>query len=337
MMIAALNHYYENDIRFKPSADIAFRAIQLIAQFIGEKVGPSAPVSAFSQVRQREFMRWSVTNYGHSAGTISRHLSVASAAFHFGRKQQIVRDGFGNESEVLLLDAAPDVVTQAREVARLTSIPDSVPRDWLPSFSEFGAFIDGIDIRQENLFRFVMIALNTWARPEAIIDFRTDRQIDWAFGVVDLNPPGRRQTKKYRPKIKLTENLGDWLRHWNTSAPMIWNNSPVTTMKRTFKRHAVACGHPNFTQDTIRHFMATYVRQATPRVSKEQRDIWLGHNDQRTAGWYEHRDPEFLEDARRATESVIEDLQHHTTRALSARKLRAKSSIRLVSPTEGKQ
>ena len=273
MLIVALNHYYDNDIQFKPSAKIAFRAIQLIAEFVSEKIGVSAPVSAFSQVRQREFMKWSIARFAHSAGTISRNLSVASAAFYFGRKQQIIRDGFGNEIEVTLLDSAPHVVTQAREVARLTDIPDSTPRDWLPSFEEFGVFIDRIDVRQENLFRFVMMALNTWSRPEAIIDLRTDRQIDWAFGVVDLNPPGRRQTKKYRPKIKLTENLADWFRHWDASAPMMWDGKPVTTMKRTFKRHAVASGHTNFTQDTIRHFMATYVRQATPRVSKEQRDI----------------------------------------------------------------
>ena len=116
---------------------------------------------------------------------------------------------------------------------------------------------------------------------------------------------------------------------------MIWDGKPVSTMKKTFKRHALACGHPNFTQDTIRHFMATYVRQVTPPVSKEQRDIWLGHNDQRTARWYEHRDPEFLDAARRATESVIENLQRHTRRPLSARKLRAKSSLTLVKAKEG--
>jgi integrase len=219
---------------------------------------------------------------------------VVNAAFRFSCKPQIVRDGFKNEIEVTLLDSAPDVVTQPKEVARLTALPESTPRDWLPSFEQFGAFIDKIDVRQENLFRFVIMALNTWARPEAVIDLRRDTQIDWPFGVVDLNPPGRRQTKKFRPRIKLTENLADWLRHWDRDAPMIWNEKPVTTMKRTFKRHAVACSLPHFTQDTIRHFMATYVRQAKPPVSKEQRDIWLGHNDQRTAGWYEHRDPEFL-------------------------------------------
>jgi integrase len=336
MILSALDHYYENDIRHKPSAKPAFRAMQLTAEFIGEKIGSAAVVSSFSLVRQREFMRWSADKYQHSAGTISRNLSVVNAAFRFSCKPQIVRDGFKNEIEVTLLDSAPDVVTQPKEVARLTALPESTPRDWLPSFEQFGAFIDKIDVRQENLFRFVIMALNTWARPEAIIDLRKDTQIDWPFGVVDLNPPGRRQTKKFRPKIKLTENLADWLRHWNCDAPMIWNEKPVTTMKRTFKRHAVACSLPHFTQDTIRHFMATYVRQAKPPVSKEQRDVWLGHNDQRTAGWYEHRDPEFLEDARRATDSVIEQLQLHTLRPLSARKLRAKSYLRLIQPKEGK-
>lgn len=336
MLIAALNFYYENDAKFKPSENQAFRAIQLMSEFASQKIGATARVSAFSPLRQREFMRWCAEKHDHSAGTIARNLTVVSAAFHYACKPQLIRDGFNNETEVLLLDSAPNVCTQAKEVARLTDLPDSTPRDWLPTFEELGRFIDAIDIRQENLFRFVMLALNTWARPEAILDLRTDKQVRWNFGLIDLNPPGRRQTKKYRPKIRLTENLRDWLRHWDQSAPMTWDDQPIATMKRTFKRHAVGCGFPQFTQYTIRHFMATSVRRAKPPVSKEQRDVWLGHDDGRTARWYEHHDPDFLEDARRATDGIIEELQRYTTRPLSTRKLRAKSSIRLVhSKTKG--
>jgi integrase len=335
LLIAALDFYYENDVKSKPSAKPAFRAMQLIVEYVNERIGSNARVSHFTSLRQREFMRWCVEKYGHSAGTVARNLSVASAAFGFCRKPQLVRDGFGNEIEVTLLDSAPAVCTQSKEVARLTELPESSPREWIPTFEELGRFIDTIDVRQENLFRFVMLALNTWARPEAIIDFRADTQVDWAFGVVDLNPPGRRQTKKHRPKIKLTDNLAEWLRHWDTSAPMVWNDRPVTTMKKTFKRHAIGCGLPQFTQYTIRHFMATYVRHAKPPVSKEQRDVWLGHDDRRTAKWYEHRDPEFLEDARRATDTIIEELQQHAHRALSARKLRAKASIQLIHSKNG--
>jgi hypothetical protein len=111
---------------------------------------------------------------------------------------------------------------------------------------------------------------------------------------------------------------------------MIWDGKPVTTMKKTFKRHAEACEMPSFTQYTVRHFMATHARQIKPTVSKEQRDVWLGHANNRTANWYEHRDPEFLEDARRAADAIIEELQRFTTRALSTRKLRAKSSFSAV-------
>ena len=330
LLIAALNFYYENDVKFKPSAKPAFRAMQLIAEFINEKIGPTASVSAFGPLRQKDFMRWCAQRYQHTAGTIGRNLSVASAALRYCCKQQLVRDGFGNELEVLLLDSAPAVCTQPKEVARLTELPESSPREWIPSFEELGRFIDAIDVRQENLFRYVVLALNTWGRPEAIIQFRADQQVDWAFGVVDLNPPGRRQTKKHRPKIKLTDNLAEWLRHWDSPAPLIWDGKPVTTMKKTFKRHAIACGLPKFTQYSIRHFMATYVRHAKPPVSREQRDVWLGHDDRRTAKWYEHKDPEFLEDARRATDAIIDELQRHTRRSLSARKLRAKAAIQLV-------
>lgn len=330
LLVEALDFYYENEVKHKPSAKPAFRAIQIVTQFAAEKIGAAARVSAFSVMRQRDFMRWCVEKHDHSAGTIARNLSVVSAALKFGCKVQIVRDGFGNETEVLLLDSAPNIYTQAKDVAELTNLPDSTPRDWLPTFEQLGHFIDAIDVRQENLFRFVMLALNTWARPEAIIDLRADKQVQWNHGLIDLNPPSRRQTKKYRPKVKLTENLRDWLRHWDQSAPMIWDDQPITTMKRTFKRHAVACGLPLFTQYTIRHFMATSVRRAKPPVSKEQRDVWLGHDDGRTANWYEHHDPDFLEDARRATDEIIEELQRFTKRPLSTRKLRAKSPLRLI-------
>ena len=189
--------------------------MQLIAEFIGEKIGSAAVVSSFSLVRQREFMRWSADKYQHSAGTISRNLSVANAAFRFSCKPQIVRDGFKNEIEVTLLDSAPDVVTQPKEVARLTALPESTPRDWLPSFEQFGAFIDKIDVRQENLFRFVMMALNTWARPEAVIDLRkdhADRLALWCCRSEPTGPPSNQEVsakdKADRKPCRLAPPLG---------------------------------------------------------------------------------------------------------------------------------
>ena len=124
-----MDFYYENDVKLKPSAKPAFRAMQLLAEYVEEKIGPHARVSAFAAIRQRDFMRWCVERYQHSAGTIARNLSVCSAAFRFCCKPQIVRDGFGNEIEKLLLDSAPAVCTQPKEVARLTELPESSPEN----------------------------------------------------------------------------------------------------------------------------------------------------------------------------------------------------------------
>jgi len=52
--------------------------------------------------------------------------------------------------------------------------------------------------------------------------------------------------------------------------------------------------------------MATMVRREKPSVPKEQRDVWLGHDEKRTANAYEAFDPEYLRDCMQATESGVE-------------------------------
>lgn len=339
LILRALDHYYENDVRSKPSADQAFRAISMMTDFLEETLAKGAVVSSFGPIRQREFMTWCRDTYGHSANTIARNLSVVSAAFRYGKRLVVVIDKLGNSHEVQILDHAPDVVTQAPRVAELLDLPAPTPREWLPTYEEFGRFIDAIDKRKENLFRFVILSLNTWARPQTVLDFRdNETTVNRRFGTVDLNPPGRRQTIKYRPKIRLTDNLRGWLDEWQgdeieegqARAPMMWDGKPITAIKRTFVRHAADCGLPDFTPGTIRHFMATMVRRQKPPVSKEQRDVWLGHDEKRTANAYESFDPDYLVDCMQATEAVIRDLQDHTRRALFSCKLPAKPAFVVV-------
>src|SRR5690606_13286599 len=65
-------------------------------------------------------------------------------------------------------------------------------------------------------------------------------------------------------------------------------------------------------------------------VSKEQRDVWLGHDEKRTANAYEASDPDYLADCMRATESVIQKLQKHTRRSLFSCKLPASGGLRVI-------
>ncbi|MFC6489006.1 hypothetical protein [Nitratireductor sp. GCM10026969] len=65
-------------------------------------------------------------------------------------------------------------------------------------------------------------------------------------------------------------------------------------------------------------------------IDKEQHDVWLGHDETRTANAYKAFDPEYLVDAMRATDSVIRKLQKYTKRRLFACTARAHRDLKLI-------
>jgi integrase len=337
MIATVLDHYCDHRGDDFASSFQARRAVEVVTDFLAAKGEATAKVASFGPIKQRDFMQWTRATLGHSPATIARNLSVVSAAFRYAASLQRVVDGFGTEAEVVLLDHHPTVVTDRNKVAEALALPDPTPRDWLPTYTQFGQFIDALGDRQEPVFRFIILALNTWARPEAITDLRVSTQIDFERGLVDLNPPGRRQNAKRRPVIRLTDNLAGWLRFWDSDAPMQWAGEPVASVKKAWQRQVKALGLPLFTRYAIRHFMATECRRVKPPVSREQRAHWLGHvvdRGNRTTDIYEKFDPEYLADCAQATEAIIAKLQKHTKRRLAARKPRAKPVLSLVSGTK---
>jgi integrase len=57
-----------------------------------------------------------------------------------------------------------------------------------------------------DLQAFIRWALGTAARPDAIIDLRSE-QVEWVHGIIRLNPEGREQNKKHRPVVRLPVTL----------------------------------------------------------------------------------------------------------------------------------
>lgn len=154
-----------------------------------------------------------------------------------------------------------------------------------------------------------MLALNTWARPGAILSLNLKRQINDNSGIVHLNPEGRRQNKKYRPDIRLTDNLSAWVKEWDCEYPISREGEPLTTIKKVFKAHAKRMGMPQMTPYSLRHFMGTNIRRVEGcEVSREQRQEWLGHKPQDTTSWYEHFDPEWLREAMMGTDRILSRL-----------------------------
>lgn len=88
----------------------------------------------------------------------------------------------------------------------------------IPTDKQMAAFIDAIE--DEHVFRFAIIELNTWARPEAVFELNVKKQVDFERRIIKLNQDGRRQTNKVRPTITLTDNLLGWLKTWNREWPI---------------------------------------------------------------------------------------------------------------------
>jgi hypothetical protein len=94
-------------------------------------------------------------------------------------------------------------------------------------------------------------SLNTWARPQAILDLNTTTQVDFEAQLLYINQPGRKQNNKKRPKIQLTENLTGWLQCWAEARPLTYAKTiiqdgqkvivcePATNIKAQFKRRTI--------------------------------------------------------------------------------------------------
>lgn len=280
-------------------------------------------VGQFSLALQHGFMIWCRDKHGHSNKTISTYLSYIKAGFRFASVPRLVTDARGREREVRILAVAPHVADGEDAVANVTGLPRSKPRDWIPSDAELAATFDALhsetphrDAELVATRRYVIMALNTLARPEANTELSVNTQVSFDRGVIDMNPPGRLQNKKARPVIRLTDTLRGWLIDWNLDRPLVYYGKPILavsnrTLKRAAKRAGVA-DWQRFTRYTLRHYMATRIRRVPGiPVSREERASWIGHADpewRTTEQWYESLDIDYLENVQRAIDAVMAHL-----------------------------
>jgi len=232
-----------------------------------------------------------------------------------------------------MLSEAPYVSDSEAEVAKVTGLARSKPREWIPKDAELAATIDQLasddPVRAAQLeatFRYVIMALNTMARPEANTELSVRAQVRFESGLVDLNPPGRPQNKKVRPIIRLTDNLAGWLAYWNLDHPIVSHGKIVKavsnrTLQKAAKRAGVA-DWQKFNRYTLRHYMATRVRRVPGVVvAREERAAWMGHTDpehRTTEHWYESMDADYLVNVRQAIDAIMLHLDTLTRCSLTA-------------------
>jgi len=156
-----------------------------------------------------------------------------------------------------------------------------------------------------NLLRYLRAAVATWARPDAIYDLRK-RQWHSSAGVLDLNPPNRRQTRKHRPMVPIARQFAPHLDDLDD----VW--LPVTSIRSAWDKMSAALGLPEggeAGEKLIRRSMATIAR---PRIGEErwrQGEMMLGHVKSTVSDIYAYRDPLNLGIALAVTESIIDEIE----------------------------
>ena len=351
LLVAVLDHYLEHRAKDLPSRGAAERACQLLVAWLFDVRGMPKTIKAdaLGLDLQEEFVRWCATQHGHSSKYISRVLSVISAALRYAADEQPVDDPDDGRRIVRLMSHAPKVRYDPGWIAETAKIAAPQRRSWVPTIDELARFLD--QVRAEHAFRYCILALNTWGRAEAIMELDLRRQLDRDSGLLDLNPPGRRQTLKRRPIIRATRNLLAWTAEWNMARPLEYHGQVVVNVKKAIQaanarwmmteagmrqseieklmrakylrertkaiQQLEANGSQRITRRVIRSFMGTRVRGLRElRVEREQRQVWLGHQSQDTTSMYEILDPDYLREAADATDMIIDRIDAAAQRSL---------------------
>jgi integrase len=163
---------------------------------------------------------------------------------------------------------------------------------------------------------FVELALGTASRKRAL-ETLTWFQVDMERRLIDLNPAGRRQTAKRRPRVPISDELYPWLAKaraaWPKSEYVLGDRLRIQDRFETVVRRAGLYNEDrarNVTPHTLRHTWATWACQAGV-------DLWqvagvMGDTLVTVERKYAHHHPDYLRDAVNFKRREIEgDLSQH--------------------------
>ncbi len=286
------------------SANIQRRNLTIIL----EALSPGLTVGEFTLERQMEVVR-KLRGQSYADGTIKRAMGAVKAAVNFAWKNG-----------------------ELDRPVPFGTLPEGQPRERVLSVEEIAALWDATE--PPHLQTFLMLLLGTAARPEAILQL-TRFQCDLARGIIDLNPPGRSQTKKRRPVVPMPDFLVPWIER--ATGPLVhWHGKPIQKINKTWRTIRDAAGlDADVVPYSIRHTVATELRSRG--VPELEIAGMLGHSmpNFRTTGRYAKYAPDYLGKAREALDDLMEEVGRVASRPIIPVTLRASSVLAIATPRMG--
>lgn len=173
-LASVLSAYYEHHGKHLRTEQRVRIALRYWNDYYGEiSVGDLSSIP-----KQESFHEW-LRAKGQVNSSINRTLSVGRAAINRAWKRGEIKH-------------CPHIAMLEKETAE--------PRGRPLEPQEVQQMIEGAS--SQHLVDFIFWMLGTAARPEAITDLDWS-QVDFENDIVQLNPRGRKQNKKYRPAVKL--------------------------------------------------------------------------------------------------------------------------------------
>lgn len=161
---------------------------------------------------------------------------------------------------------------------------------------------------------FILVALYTGQRKEAILDLTWDR-VDFVNNTIDFDVPGRGIVKKGRASGQpmprpLRLALFRAKTHYATSRQYViaYDGQPVADIKHGLKSAAIRAGLPRCTAHTLRHTATSWLVQAG--VDLMTAGGYIGHADPNTTKRYAHLAPGFGDKAVAVFEQRARRQQH---------------------------
>lgn len=115
--------------------------------------------------------------------------------------------------------------------------------------------------RLPRVYKFVIMALATASRKTALLELRKD-QIDMERGMIRLNPRGRKQTKKKRPLVPVSDDLRPILKRILDEAVGEYVLEHPGSIRTAFDLACARAGLEDVTPHTLRHTSACWMAQA---------------------------------------------------------------------------
>jgi integrase len=227
------------------------------------------------------------------------------------RETRAVSDTTGR-LELSLLATALGMVVADRSIEAITAKPPM----WLPPAAErktrhltvrqFKKLLAGTMAPHAKLY--MTLGVFTLARPSALFDLKWS-QVDFIRNLIDLNPPGRRQTAKKRPIVPmgpmLRAAMEEGFRARTCEYVVERGGKPIASIKKAFQAAGDRSG-VHATPYTLRHTGAVW--SAERGTSMAELAQLMGHDDDRTTQkHYARYSPDHLRGASNAVEDAFNE------------------------------